>query len=131
MSGRSAGPDLLPDHRLAVPRLAAPAAVLRLGAPGVVPLRGHLWTDGGGGPAIAALTGVPVLALRDPATVSGPPTLLVRLGSVSGAASLGNHPLSRWLPAVPALALTLVAAALSWRCVEAPRRSRPAPAVAA
>jgi peptidoglycan/LPS O-acetylase OafA/YrhL len=43
---------------------------------------------------------------------------------VSYAAYLWNYPLSLWLPPVPAVVLTLVAAALSWRYVEAPLQRR-------
>jgi len=112
--------------RLAVPSWAAPAALAAIAVLGVVPLRGHELTYLAGGPTIAALTGVLILAWRDWTTVTGPLRAGVWLGTVSYAAYLWNYPLSLWLPALPALLLTLVAAALSWRYVEAPlaRRQR-------
>ena len=81
---------------------------------------------------MAALTGVLILAWRDWLVVDGPLRILVWLGTVSYAAYLWNYPLSLWLPPLPAVALTLLAAALSWRYVEAPlqRRSRVAVATA-
>jgi peptidoglycan/LPS O-acetylase OafA/YrhL len=114
-------------ERLAVPRWAVPAVLAAIAVLGVVPLRGHALTYLAGGPAIAALTGVLILAWRHWTTVTGPLRAGVWLGTVSYAAYLWNYPLSLWLPALPAVALTLVAAALSWRYVEAPlqqRRSR-------
>lgn len=111
--------------RLAVPAWAAPAALAGLGVLSVVPLRGHPLTYLAGGPAIAALTGVLILAWRTWTTVTGPLVVLVWLGTVSYAAYLWNYPLTHWLPPLPAAALTLVAAALSWRYVEAPLQRRP------
>lgn len=119
-------------ERLAVPRWTVPAALAAIVVLGVVPLRGHALTYLAGGPAIAALTGVLILAWRHWTTVTGPLRAGVWLGTVSYAAYLWNYPLSLWLPALPAVALTLVAAALSWRYVEAPlqaRRRRPTVAV--
>ena len=110
--------------RLVVPRWATPAALAAIAALGVVPLRGHELTYLAGGPAIAALTGVLILAWRDWTTVTGPLRAVVWLGTVSYAAYLWNYPLTHWLPALPALLLTLVAAALSWRYVEAPLARR-------
>ena len=110
--------------RLAVPAWAVPAALASLAVLSVVPLRGHALTYLAGGPAIAALTGVLVLAWRDWSTVTGPLRALVWLGTVSYAAYLWSYPLSLWLPAAPAVLLTLVAAALSWRWVEAPLQRR-------
>jgi peptidoglycan/LPS O-acetylase OafA/YrhL len=110
--------------RLAVPAWAAPAALTGLGALSMVPLRGHELTYLAGGPAIAALTGVLILAWREWTTVTGPLRALVWLGTISYAAYLWNYPLSLWLPALPAVVLTLVAAALSWRYVEAPLQQR-------
>jgi len=113
--------------RVVVPAWAAPVALATLAVLSVVPLRGHMFTYLAGGPAIAALTGVLVLAWRGWTTVTGPLRALVWLGTVSYAAYLWNYPLSLWLPALPAVALTLVAAALSWRYVEAPLQRRPVP----
>lgn len=110
--------------RLSVPAWAAPAALVLLAVLSVVPLRGHPLTYLAGGPAIAALTGVLILAWRTWTTVTGPLAALVWLGTVSYAAYLWNYPLSLWLPALPAVVLTLVAAALSWRYVEAPLQRR-------
>ncbi|HYF72229.1 MAG TPA: acyltransferase [Nocardioides sp.] len=110
--------------RLAVPRRSAAAALAVIALLGVVPLRGHELTYLAGGPAIAALTGVLILAWRDWTTVTGPLRAVVWLGTVSYAAYLWNYPLTHWLPALPALVLTVVAAALSWRYVEAPLARR-------
>ncbi|GAA1506816.1 acyltransferase family protein [Nocardioides humi] len=110
------------DARL--PSWAAPAALAVLAVLSVVPLRGHVLTYLAGGPAIAALTGVLILACRRRVTVTGPLRALVALGTVSYAAYLWNYPLSLWLPPLPAVLLTLVAAALSWRYVEAPLQRR-------
>jgi len=111
-------------HRLTVPGWSAPVALAALGVLAVIPLRGHELTYLAGGPAIAALTGVLVLAWREWRTVTGPLRALVWLGTVSYAAYLWNYPLSLWLPALPAVVLTLVAAALSWRYVEKPIQRR-------
>jgi peptidoglycan/LPS O-acetylase OafA/YrhL len=117
--------------RLVVPRSAAPVALAALGMLSVVPLRGHTFTYLAGGPAIAALTAVLILAWRSWGTVAGPLRALVWLGTVSYAAYLWNYPLSLWLPSLPAVVLTLVAAALSWRYVEAPlQRRRAVPVIA-
>jgi peptidoglycan/LPS O-acetylase OafA/YrhL len=107
-------------ERLVVPGWAAPAALAALAVLSVVPLRGHPLTYLAGGPAIAALTGVLILAWRTWTTVTGPLVGLVWLGTVSYAAYLWNYPLSLWLPALPATLLTLAAATLSWQYVEAP-----------
>lgn len=114
----------LSADRLAVPRRAAPVALAAIVVLGVVPLRGHALTYLAGGPTIAALTGVLILAWRGWTTVTGPLRAVVWLGTVSYAAYLWNYPLSQWLPAPPALVLTVVAAALSWRYVEAPLQAR-------
>ncbi len=115
-----------------LPSWTAPAALAALAVLSVIPLRGHALTYLAGGPAIAALTGVLILACRSRVTVTGPLRALVALGTVSYAAYLWNYPLSLWLPPLPAVLLTLVAAALSWRYVEAPLQRRwarrPAPA---
>lgn len=116
--------------RLVVPAWTAPAALSLLAVLSVVPLRGHMLTYLAGGPAIAALTAVLILAWRRWTTVTGPLRALVWLGTVSYAAYLWNYPLSLWLPALPALTLTLVAAALSWRYVEAPLQRRREPVAA-
>lgn len=107
--------------------LGVPFALLGLGFLSVVPLRGHALTYLAGGPAIALLTAVLLLSWRTLATVPGPAlNAVVWLGTVSYAAYLWNYPLTLWLrphldlagPA--AAALTVVAAALSWRLVEGP-----------
>ena len=111
-------------ERLEMPAWSAPVALVTLGVLAVIPLRGHAITYLAGGPTIAALTCVLVLAWREWRTVTGPLRALVWLGTVSYAAYLWNYPLSLWLPALPAVVLTLVAAALSWRYVEAPLQQR-------
>ena len=118
--------------RLAVPSWAPGAALVVLAVLALVPLRGHALTYLAAGPAVAALTGVLILAWRGRLAIDGPLRILVWLGTVSYAAYLWNYPLSLWLPPLPAVALTLLAAALSWRYVEAPllRRSRVAVATA-
>lgn len=121
------------QHRLAAPAWAVPVALSGLLVLSVIPLRGHVLTYLAGGPAIAALTGVLLLAWRTLTDVSAPALrALVWLGTVSYAAYLWNYPLTLWLrpglgyAAGPvAAALTLVAAALSWRFVEAPLQQRP------
>jgi peptidoglycan/LPS O-acetylase OafA/YrhL len=118
--------------RLVVPRWAAGAALSGLALLSVVPLRGHALTYLAGGPTIAALTAVVLLAWRDRTEVSGRAArALVWLGTVSYAAYLWNYPLTIWLrpqlgdaAGVVAVALTLVAAALSWRLVEGPLQRR-------
>lgn len=110
--------------RLAVPTWSVPIALAAIGLMSVVPLRGHALTYLAGGPAIAALTGVLVLAWRHWRTITGPLRAGVWLGTVSYAAYLWNYPLSLWLPALPAVVVTLVAAAVSWRYVEAPLQQR-------
>lgn len=120
----------LHQDRLVVPPPAVPAALALLAVLSVVPLRGHTLTYLAGGPVIAALTAVLILAWRSWGSVTGPLRGLVWLGTVSYAAYLWNYPLSLWLPPLPAVALTLVAAALSWRYVEAPLQRRRAPVAA-
>jgi peptidoglycan/LPS O-acetylase OafA/YrhL len=112
-------------ERLVVPSWAAPVALTGLAVLSVVPLRGHVLTYLAGGPTIAVLTAALVLSWRTWVTVTQPALrAVVWLGTVSYAAYLWNYPLSLWLPALPAVVLTLVAAALSWRYVEAPLQRR-------
>ncbi len=125
-----------------VPRWAAPLALSGLAILSVVPLRGHPLTYLAGGPAIAVLTAVLLLAWREWDDVSGPLLrLVVWLGTISYAAYLWNYPIALWLragtadadPLVALLAapatigLTLLLAAASTRLVEEPvlrRRDR-------
>lgn len=127
-------------------RPAVVAALALLALLAVLPLRGHALLYLAGGPAIAGLTAVLLLAWRDWASVrprrrllAVPLRGLVALGTLSYAAYLWNYPLTLWLrPSLDgaagpvAMALTLLAAALSWRLVEepvmrrAPRRAPPA-----
>ncbi len=126
--------------RVVVRPWAVSAALAGLAVLSVVPLRGHALTYLAGGPAIAALTAVLLLSWRTRTDVTGPARALVALGTVSYGAYLWNYPLTLWLrPSLEAYAgpvaalLTLVAAALSWRFVEAPvqRRRRVPEAVTA
>lgn len=131
-------------ERLRAPVWAVPVALVGLGVLSVVPLRGHALTYLAGGPAIAVLTGLLLLAWRGWRDVRPPALrLLVRLGTISYAAYLWNYPLTLWLrPSMPdlaagllALALTLVIATASTRWVEEPLlrlrdRERPQPQVA-
>jgi peptidoglycan/LPS O-acetylase OafA/YrhL len=123
-------------HALASARAARPAtaaALLALGVLSLLPLRGRAVTYLLGGPAIAALTAILLLAWRDLVTVENAALkALVWLGTVSYAAYLWNYPLTLWLrphlgvaAGVTAAAGTLVLAALSWRYVEQPVHSRP------
>ncbi len=121
-------------------RPLVPVCLAALAVLSVIPLRGHALTYLAGGPVIAVLTGVLLLAWRGWADVTAPgPRLLVLLGTVSYAAYLWNYPLTLWLrPALEgwtgpfAIALTLVLAAVSWRWVEQPaQRSRAPHSVAA
>jgi peptidoglycan/LPS O-acetylase OafA/YrhL len=132
-------------ERLPVTRRAALLAVTLLAVLSVVPLRGHASTYLLGGPAIAALTAVALLAAHRTSgaglAAGAAGRALVRLGTVSYAAYLWNYPLTIWLrphlgdgAGLVAAALTVLAAALSWRLVEAPvqrrrqRTSQPVPA---
>ena len=116
----------LGQHRVAAPAWAVPVALAGLGGLSVLPLRGHALTYLAGGPAIAALTAVLLLAWRTWATVDAPVLrVLVRLGTLSYGAYLWNYPLTLWLrPSLGVVAgpvaalLTVVAAGLSWRYVE-------------
>jgi peptidoglycan/LPS O-acetylase OafA/YrhL len=114
--------------RLAVPRRLVLVCLAALAVQSVIPLRGHALTYLAGGPVIAVLTALLLLAWRGWADVRQT-TLrpLVLLGTVSYAAYLWNYPLTLWLrphlgveAGVVAAALTLVAAAASWRLVEQP-----------
>ncbi|MDT9592663.1 acyltransferase [Nocardioides zeae] len=123
----------------ALPTLAVPAALLGLAVLSVVPLRGHALTYLAGGPAIAALTVVLLLAWRSWTDVPRALAPLVALGVVSYGAYLWNYPLTLWLRAgtgtvelagAIAAVLTVVAATLSWRCVERPLAARGTPTAA-
>jgi len=111
----------------------AMAALPALGVLSMLPLRGQSVTYLLGGPAIAVLTAVLLLAWRGLVTVENVALrALVWLGTVSYAAYLWNYPLTLWLrphlgvaAGVTAAAGTLVLAALSRRYVEQPVRSRP------
>lgn len=111
-------------------------ALLGLAVLSVVQLRGHPLTYLAGGPAIAVLTGVLLLAWHGSYDVRPALRPLVWLGGVSYAAYLWNYPLTLWLRAgldhqvaagLLAATLTLVLAAASTRWVEEPvlrRRDR-------
>ncbi|GAA4621918.1 acyltransferase family protein [Cellulomonas oligotrophica] len=118
------------QERVTVPARAVPVALVALAVLSVVPLRGHVLTYLAGGPAIAALTAVLLLAWRTWDRVATPVLRpLVALGTVSYGAYLWNYPLTVWLrphvehAGAPALALTAVFAALSWHLVERPLQS--------
>lgn len=109
------------------PRWAVPIALTGLAVLSVVPLRGHALTYLVAGPAIAACTAVLLLVWSKWERVATPVRPLVALGVLSYGAYLWNYPLTLWLrPELGAAAgpvaavLTVVAAALSWRCVEEP-----------
>ena len=114
--------------RLSAPSGLVPVCLGALGILSVIPLRGHALTYLAGGPAIAVLTGLLLVAWRGWADVRHPALRpLVLLGTVSYAAYLWNYPLTMWLrphlgveAGVVAAALTLVAAAVSWHLVEQP-----------
>jgi peptidoglycan/LPS O-acetylase OafA/YrhL len=113
--------------RLRLPARATPLALAGLAVLSVVPLRGHALTYLAGGPVIAVLTAAVLLAWRTWTDVTHPALrALVWLGTVSYAAYLWNYPLTLWLRphALLAVALTLAAAALSWKYVEAPLQRR-------
>lgn len=105
--------------------------LVTLAALSVVPLRGHAATYLIGGPLIAALTTLCVLAATsrpDGPQLPRAARPLVWLGTVSYAAYLWNYPLTLWLRPIwgevagglVAAALTLVAAWASWHLVEQP-----------
>lgn len=113
-----------------IPPALVPLMLAALAALSVVPLRGHALTYLVAGPAVACFTAVLLLAwsrwadLADGARIS---RALAALGVVSYGAYLWNYPLTLWLrpdlgaAAGPlAAALTIAAAALSWRFVEEP-----------
>ena len=115
--------------QLRAPVWGVPVALVGLTVLSVVPLRGHALTYLAGGPTIAALTGLLLLAWRSWYDVRPPAlALLVRLGAISYAAYLWDYPLTLWLqPSLPdhvagalALALTLLVATASTRWVEEP-----------
>lgn len=112
-----------------VPAPLVGLALAGLAALAVVPLRGHALTYLLGGPVIAALAAVLVVAWRRWARVPAVLVPLVGLGTVSYGAYLWNYPLTLWLRTAPvpvevaglaAAALTVVVAAASWRWVEKP-----------
>jgi peptidoglycan/LPS O-acetylase OafA/YrhL len=120
---------VLRDRAPSLPLLAAPSALAALLLLGMVPLRGHALTYLAGGPAIAVLTAVLLLTWGRLAEVGPRLRWLVGLGTLSYAAYLWNYPLTLWLRpleggALLAAALTVVAAALSWRYVEEPLQRR-------
>lgn len=120
-------------------------ALLTLIALSMVALRGHLLTYLLGGPVIAGLTSVLILAARGlDLERLGPASLrllrpLVALGTISYGAYLWSYPLTLWLrEAIDhqelagslAAVATVLAAAASWRWVERPflsRATQPAP----
>ena len=117
----------LHGHRVAMPRWAAPLALVGLAVLSVIPLRGHALTYLAGGPAIATLTAVLVLSWRTWTEVSGPGLrVLAWLGTISYGAYLWNYPLTLWLrphldhAGLLATGLTIGAAAASWYVVERP-----------
>lgn len=126
---------IAPPRRLPRPRVAGPLALVSLAALvglGLLPLRGHLLTYLLGGPAIAGLTGVLLLAWGTWRTTrSDAVRLLAGLGRISYGVYLWNYPLALWLrphdpTGLAALALSLIAALGSWQLWErrfaAPRR---------
>ncbi|WP_114423791.1 acyltransferase family protein [Nocardioides houyundeii] len=107
------------------------AAVAGLAVLSVIPLRGHALTYLAGGPAIASLTAVLLIAWRGWTQVRNPGLrALVWLGTVSYSAYLWNYPLTMWLrphldhAGLLAAVLTLPLAALGWYAVEQPLQAR-------
>ncbi len=115
------------DH-LPTPRWLVSVCLSALVVLSVIPLRGHAITYLMGGPTIAVLTALLLLAWRGWADITQPVLrLVVLLGTVSYGAYLWNYPLTVWLrpelgssAGVLAAGLTLVLAAISWRYVELP-----------
>jgi hypothetical protein len=89
-------------------------------------LRGHTLAYLVGGPVIAALACVVLLAWRSWVVVPPPLRPLAGLGTISYAVCLGDHPLTIWLrPSMRAwagiaAALPIAAAAAGWRLVVRP-----------
>lgn len=112
--------------RLAVPAWGVPVALTALGVLSVLSLRGHVFAYLGGGPLIAALTGVLLVSWRVRVRIRTPVLRpLVWLGTVSYAVYLWNYPLTVWLrPSLgvaagpTAAGLSVLAGALSWHLVE-------------
>jgi len=115
------------------PRGTIVLVLLVLAALSLAPLRDHSLTYVLGAPLVAALTAVLLLdaRARDARPGGAEPPRLLRacaiLGTVSYGAYLWNYPLTLWLSpelgavAAPVvIALTLLAAALSWRWIEQP-----------
>lgn len=94
----------------------------------MVPLREHAFTYLAGGPAIAILTAVLLLAAKSEHRVTGTPArALIWLGALSYSAYLWNYPLTLWLrpqlgpwAGLTAAGVTLVVAWGSHRYVEMP-----------
>ncbi|GAB1510776.1 acyltransferase family protein [Actinophytocola sp. KF-1] len=111
-----------------IPAALVPLVLAALAALSVVPLRGHALTYLVAAPAIACFTAVLLLAWSRWTDLTHHVARgLAALGVVSYGAYLWNYPLTLWLrpdlgaAAGPlAAALTIVAAALSWRFVEEP-----------
>ena len=122
----------LVQDRVRMPSYVVPLALAGLAVLSVVPLREHALTYLAGGPAIAALTAVLLLSWRTWTDVSAPALrALCWLGTVSYGAYLWNYPITLWIhPSLGAVAgpfavaLTLVAAAASWRLIERPWQAR-------
>lgn len=112
--------------RINPPAWAVPAALTALAIQSVIPLRGTALTYLAGGPAIALLTGVLLLAWRTWTEVTTPPLrALAWLGTVSYGAYLWNYPLTIWLrpyldawAGIVALGGTVVMSAVSWYGIE-------------
>jgi peptidoglycan/LPS O-acetylase OafA/YrhL len=115
-------------------------AIAALALASVIPLRGNPFTYLVGGPVIAALACVLLIAWRSWSVVQ--PRLLrplVALGTISYGVYLWNYPITLWLrpsmggwAGVAGIALSIAAAALSWRHIEQPimRRGRSTPTAA-